>query len=918
MWEMCYNKTVYLLLDVETDPERRSNMKGNGKKRLMALVLAAAVLTQAAPFVAGALPTSTATNASAAKGASTVVLQLGNNKMIVDGMEEKVDASGVVTPIIRNDRTLLPLRAVCEALGCTVEWNASTSVATVSYEDRSVEFWINHTRIRVNKTQVKEIDVAPIIQDDRTLLPLRYLEELGFVVDWDSLTKSAVVSNPYTTCTLVVGMKSGYTLTADEAKGGTIIQQNGTQYLIRYENMTAIQAAEEAFASTAGVDYVHPQRVLYTASYNSYVPEAISADEYITYITRNYGDDVVKVALLDTGVEWDNQYFVKRISRGEIDLVDGDNKADDDNGHGTQMAGVLAELTPENVEILPVKVLNSQGRGTDTDIAQGIRYAVDEGVEVIVLGCNATVPGCSASRPIQDAIDYAADENIPVVVPAGNERLNTKWSVISQDDVPFTTVATNKDSVLSTLSNYGSNVLVAAPGLGVTTTGLRGRLVEVSGSSYSAAVTGAILSMYKLEDPKAKLNECRQFLMDNTVDKGTQGKDDSYGYGELDLSEFSGKVVDPDPEDPGEPEEPSGEKTVKTYTLPSTPIRVQKGMSIGVTVREVYTDGTYQDLEYKEAVKKGVSITSADTTIATISSSGMVTGVKIGSITARIEFQEGDRTLVNNLENAIQVVEAKDMDYIRFEPSQSTLVVGDTFTVKVFMHYKDGTQEELTGSQYELRSYDTLIVDKLSSGKFYAIKPGIATLTFANEINWGKGLQIEGNVVKVQTAAGLDLTVQGLISESSAGNEYIPIEDAVVSAYKDGELADKLEGANNDGTYLMDHLRSGTYSVRITSGDYNVYNMEARVKDGTVTEYTANMTETVYSLSGTATLNGKPLANKAITYRHSKGKKIYSVVTDSNGKFTLPEKFVAGQLIFTYDEDNIRVQSTAGNVNLEY
>ncbi|MGI6031329.1 MAG: S8 family serine peptidase [Eubacteriales bacterium] len=895
-------------------------MRSKNGRRCLAVLLAGLLAGQSVPYVAGALPdVDTQTNASAAKGASTVVVQLGNNQMIVDGMVTAVDSSDLVTPIIRNDRTLLPLRAVSEALGCEVTWNASTSVATVSYEDSSVEFWIDHTRIRVDKTQVKEIDVAPVIVQERTMLPIRYLEELGFVVGWDALTKSAVVSNPYTTNTLVVQMKNSYSITADEAQGGTIIQQQDGRYLIRYNSLKATKAAEQAFAKQAGVEYVQPQRILYTASYNSYVPEKIGADDYIKQMEEDYSDELVKVGLLDTGVEWDHDYFIKRISRGEIDLVEKDNKADDDNGHGTQMAGVIAELTPANVEILPVKVLNSQGRGTDTDIAEGIRYAVEEGVDVIVLGCNATVPECEVSGPIADALDYAEDADIPVVVPAGNERLNTQWSVLSQDSRVFTTVASDEDDQLSTLSNYGSDVLLAAPGMNVKTATLNNRFGEVSGSSISAAVTGAILAMYSMEEPRATVREYRGFLEDHVNDKGTSGKDDSYGYGVLDLSGYVSSDPD-DPEDPQEPEDPDEEKSVKSYTFPGTPVRVQKGMSIGLTIREVYTDGSYEDLTFEEASKKGVVVTSSDTDVAKISTDGMLTGIKVGTASARIEYKEGDRTLVNNLEGALQVTEPKEMDYIQFVPSKNTLVVGDTFTVKAYMYYKDGSREELTGSMYSIRSYDKLIVDKISTGEFCALKEGIATLVFENSINWGQGVSIENNVVRVQKPAGMSVQVNGLISEGLGGNnEYITLEDATVKAYdSDGELSQSVQGANNGKEYLLDHLRTGYYTVKIDSEDYNTYNMEARVKDGEVADYTVNMTQTVYSLSGTATLNGKPLAGKALTYTHSKGKKTYSVVTDSNGRFTLPEKFIDGTLTFTYDDEDISVKVRAGDVTLAY
>lgn len=622
-------------------------------RRAMAAALATCLL--AGTCTVHALNSKTQpTNASVVKGASVVVLQLGNPKMIVDGMEMPVDnTNSSVTPIIIDGRTMLPLRAVCEALGCSVTWNAQTEVATVYYESSSVGFWINNKKIQINKQTVKNIDVAPVLVNGSTMLPVRYLEELGFVVDWDAQASSAVVCNPYSTNTLVVQSTGTTPIAADEAQGGTIISQYGNTSLVRYTSLQAAKNAQKAFASNRDISYAQPQRVLYNcAGTTSYVPSKIGASECLQKMDGLSSDNIVTVALLDTGVEWNNSAFVKRIARGEIDIVNGDGRADDDNGHGTQMAGILAELTPENIEILPVKVLNSQGRGTDTDIAEGIQYAVDAGADIIVLGCNETIPGAPASQPLAQAVAIARNKGIPVIAPAGNERVSTAWSVLSQISDVFTVSATDSTDGLYAYNNYGSQIFLSAPGVGINATTLHNSTAQVSGTSYSAAVVGGAAALYKLSQPGASYNDYLSFLQNNVADKGTAGRDQKYGYGVIDLTEFSKTVTGCG----------SASSQAESYVIYDTPVSVQKNKTVDLPIRINYKDGSYKDSTYQQLKKDGVdiSVSIADEDIAEITSTYQLKGLSTGKSDVTVRYTVDGQSKSKTYTNGISCVTEDD------------------------------------------------------------------------------------------------------------------------------------------------------------------------------------------------------------------------------------------------------------------
>jgi hypothetical protein len=102
-------------------------------------------------------------------------------------------------PIIKNNRTLLPIRAVVEALGGTVGWDASTKKVTVSLGATTIELWIGKSIAKVNGIDTpidsSNSKVVPEIINSRTMLPLRFVtESLGCDVQWDGTTKTITIT----------------------------------------------------------------------------------------------------------------------------------------------------------------------------------------------------------------------------------------------------------------------------------------------------------------------------------------------------------------------------------------------------------------------------------------------------------------------------------------------------------------------------------------------------------------------------------------------------------------------------------------------------------------------------------------------------------------------------------------------------
>lgn len=122
-----------------------------------------------------------------AKGSSDVTV-------IVSGSAIETDQPAV----IQNSRTLVPFRAIGEALGCEVDWEADTKTVVLSQGDVTTKLAIGSTELTVVKGETEatvEIDQPAIIINSRTMVPVRFLSEnLGFVVDWDAETKTVTVN----------------------------------------------------------------------------------------------------------------------------------------------------------------------------------------------------------------------------------------------------------------------------------------------------------------------------------------------------------------------------------------------------------------------------------------------------------------------------------------------------------------------------------------------------------------------------------------------------------------------------------------------------------------------------------------------------------------------------------------------------
>lgn len=278
------------------------------------------------------------------------------------------------------------------------------------------------------------------------------------------------------------------------------------------------------------------------------------------------GSADVLIAIVDTGISLGHPEFAGRIVQG-YDFANGDSDPNDDNGHGTHVSGIAA-AAGDNGEgiagmcwqcrILPVKVFGSNGSGSDAEVAEGIRFAVDKGARIINLSLGGTQP----SPLLQEAVRYAAENNALVVAAAGNEYDdgNPIAYPAAYDEV-LAVAATDENDQRATFSNVHPYVDIAAPGWNIASTWADVTFPSVpylalTGTSMSAPNVAGLAGLLLSVNPQLDVNALRTAITANADDLGQPGLDWEFGAGRINAQRAVASVKTPVFEPVANPNQP--------------------------------------------------------------------------------------------------------------------------------------------------------------------------------------------------------------------------------------------------------------------------------------------------------------------------------------------------------------------------
>jgi subtilisin family serine protease len=233
----------------------------------------------------------------------------------------------------------------------------------------------------------------------------------------------------------------------------------------------------------------------------------------------------VTVAILDTQVDILHPSFLLR-TVGGLDLVTASlfttlSTKGADHGHGTFVAGVVARAAPA-AKIMPVRVLNNDARGSTAQVAEGIRWAVNHGADVI----NMSLDTPTDSRVLREAVAYALGKNVVLVAAYGNEGKNAPHVYPADYAGVISVMATDQNDVRASFSNYGRPGVVAAPGVNIISAFPQGLYAVGSGTSYAspwvAGEAALILDGTPTATPDQVLQKIQQSADDISAANGGQ------------------------------------------------------------------------------------------------------------------------------------------------------------------------------------------------------------------------------------------------------------------------------------------------------------------------------------------------------------------------------------------------------------
>ena len=353
------------------------------------------------------------------------------------------------------------------------------------------------------------------------------------------------------TSALSLALALGSAVYADSPPNDPLFQSKGSwsqpfddQWAIKnlrvYTNLTPTQVPADqpptiVAVIDTGMDYLHP--------------DFAAGQLWHNRLEKKNGRDDDKNGFVDDLIGWN--------------FVDNNNNPWDQSGHGTHISGLIAACTDNNLGIsgidpdaviMPLKVANFIGQARSSAVAAAIYYAVDHDARVI----NLSLGGELVTELEKEAARYAADNNVLIVVAAGNKGINANQNGFATLPNVLVIGASGVDGERAGFSNFGTLVDAVAPGVDVLSlrardtdfialskpldyregdavVGEENNYYRASGTSFSAAAVSGLASRIFTLRPHLSASQVHRMLVQSAIDIDAEGVDQRTGYGRVDL-----------------------------------------------------------------------------------------------------------------------------------------------------------------------------------------------------------------------------------------------------------------------------------------------------------------------------------------------------------------------------------------------
>ena len=240
----------------------------------------------------------------------------------------------------------------------------------------------------------------------------------------------------------------------------------------------------------------------------------------------------VTVAILDTGIDESNFMFQSRnISSQSYNFIDGNKNITDNHGHGTHVAGIIADATPSNVRFLILKISNTSGYSSLLTIKTALQYALNQNVSVVNMSLGFVSVNAMSVTYLDSLINRAYRNGIAICTAAGNSGVDVGFCYPACNSQTIAISAFGPDERAASYSNFGGLIDFSAPGSEVVSAAAGGTLVGMSGTSMSAPHITAAVAYLKMLQSNLSVQGVYNELRARCKDLGAAGKDDNFGWG---------------------------------------------------------------------------------------------------------------------------------------------------------------------------------------------------------------------------------------------------------------------------------------------------------------------------------------------------------------------------------------------------
>ncbi|MEM7126650.1 MAG: S8 family peptidase [Chloroflexota bacterium] len=328
-----------------------------------------------------------------------------------------------------------------------------------------------------------------------------------------------------------------------------------------FTNRAALLAQLETHSA---IDFIEDNRAVqgtylpndpaFAQASQSYAQDLLQLEAAWEYTT---GSTDVVIAVLDTGINSSHPEFTGQIVPG-YNFVSGNYDTNDDNGHGTHVAGIIgarmdnyqggAGVCPR-CKIMPVKVLDEFNIGLWSVIVQGIVFATDEGAQII----NLSLGSGEQSVAVQRAVEYAQERGVLLVAAAGNSRSQDYFYPAAYSGVLSVAATDNNDREWG-LSNRGNFIDIAAPGYLIYSTSRGDSPYHyMTGTSMATPFVTGLAGLLLSQSPQRTSTDLTELILYSATDLGELGWDPIFGFGRIDalaaLENAQSTTIEPSAQD---------------------------------------------------------------------------------------------------------------------------------------------------------------------------------------------------------------------------------------------------------------------------------------------------------------------------------------------------------------------------------